>query len=75
VDIEIDGVRTTRHGIGNGPIDAFVNALDLDVKVMDYQEHALGGGGSLFGVGVADSIMTASFQAILSGIDRHVAAM
>ncbi|SDC11220.1 2-isopropylmalate synthase [Massilia sp. PDC64] len=91
VDIEIDGERTTRHGIGNGPIDAFVNALGLDVKVMDYQEHALGrgadaqaacyvelrvdGGGSLFGVGVADSIMTASFQAILSGINRHVAAM
>jgi 2-isopropylmalate synthase len=90
VDIEIDGVRTTRHGIGNGPIDAFVNALGLDVKVMDYQEHALGrgadaqaacyvelrvdGGGSLFGVGVAGSIMAASFQAILSGVNRHCAA-
>ncbi|KGF80181.1 2-isopropylmalate synthase [Massilia sp. JS1662] len=90
VDIEIDGVRTTRHGIGNGPIDAFVNALDLDVKVMDYQEHALGrgadaqaacyvelrvgSGGSLFGVGVDGSIMTASFRAILSGINRHVLA-
>jgi 2-isopropylmalate synthase len=91
VDIEIDGVRTTRHGSGNGPIDAFVNALGLDVKVMDYHEHALGrgadaqaacyvelrvgSGGSLFGVGVDDSIMTASFRAILSGIDRHFAAM
>ena len=90
VDIEIDGVRTTRHGIGNGPIDAFVNALDLDVKVMDYHEHALGrgadaqaacyvelrvdGGGSLFGVGVDGSIMTASFRAILSGVNRHFAA-
>jgi 2-isopropylmalate synthase len=90
VDIEIDGVRTTRHGIGNGPIDAFVNALDLDVRVMDYQEHALGrgadaqaacyvelrvgSGGSLFGVGVEGSIMTASFRAILSGINRHFAA-
>lgn len=90
MDIEIDGVRTTRHGIGNGPIDAFVNALDLDVKVMDYQEHALGcgadaqaacyvelrvgSGGSLFGVGVDGSIMTASFRAILSGANRHFAA-
>jgi len=90
VDIEIDGVRTTRHGIGNGPIDAFVNALDLDVKVMDYHEHALGrgadaqaacyvelrvgSGGSLFGVGVDGSIMTASFRAILSGVNRHFAA-
>ncbi len=90
VDIETDGVRTTRHGIGNGPIDAFVNALDLDVKVMDYHEHALGrgadaqaacyvelrvgSGGSLFGVGVDGSIMTASFRAILSGVNRHFAA-
>jgi 2-isopropylmalate synthase len=91
VDITVDGVRSTRHGIGNGPVDAFVNALGLDVKVMDYQEHATGrgadaqaacyvelrvdGGGSLFGVGVASSIMTASFQAILSGVNRHVAAI
>jgi 2-isopropylmalate synthase len=90
VDVEIDGVRTTRHGIGNGPVDAFVNALGLDVKVMDYQEHALGrgadaqaacyvelrvdGGPSLFGVGVAGSIMTASFKAILGGVNRHAAA-
>jgi 2-isopropylmalate synthase len=90
VDIGIDGVRATRHGTGNGPIDAFVNALGLDVKVMDYQEHAIGsgadaqaacyvelrvgGGGSLFGVGVAGSIMTASFKAILSGVNRHVVA-
>ncbi len=90
VDIGIDGVRATRHGTGNGPIDAFVNALGLDVKVMDYQEHAIGsgadaqaacyvelrigGGNSRFGVGVASSIMTASFKAILSGVNRHVVA-
>jgi 2-isopropylmalate synthase len=90
VDIAVDGVRSPRHGIGNGPIDAFVNALGLDVKVMDYQEHAIGSGAdaraacyvelrvddgpSLFGVGIAGSIMTASFRAILGGVNRHVAA-
>ena len=90
VDIAVDGVRTTRHGIGNGPIDAFVHALGLDVRVMDYQEHAIGSGAdaraacyvelrvgdgpSLFGVGIAGSIMTASFRAILGGVNRHVAA-
>jgi 2-isopropylmalate synthase len=90
VDIAVAGVRTTRHGIGNGPIDAFIHALGLDVRLMDYQEHAIGSGAdaraacyvelrvgdgpSLFGVGIAGSIMTASFRAILGGVNRHVAA-
>jgi 2-isopropylmalate synthase len=34
-------------GTGNGPIDAFVRALsdvDIDVRVLDYAEHALTAG-------------------------------
>jgi hypothetical protein len=35
----------TRHnGSGNGPIDAFVGALGLDIRLMDYHEHAIGSG-------------------------------
>ncbi|MDR1392479.1 MAG: 2-isopropylmalate synthase [Bifidobacteriaceae bacterium] len=36
------------NGLGNGPIDAFINALGefgLAVSVLDYSEHALSGGG------------------------------
>ncbi|WP_344079114.1 2-isopropylmalate synthase [Luedemannella helvata] len=35
-------------GVGNGPIDAFVNALsdvDISVRVLDYAEHAMSSGG------------------------------
>jgi len=35
-------------GVGNGPIDAFANALsdvDITVRVLDYAEHALSAGG------------------------------
>jgi 2-isopropylmalate synthase len=40
-------VEATLAGRGNGPIDAFVNALNgagHDVRVLDYAEHALGSG-------------------------------
>ena len=87
IDIESHGRRAIRNGIGNGPIDAFINALGLDIRIMDYHEHAIGsgsdaqaacyiemrveGGASLFGAGIAANIMTASFRAILSGVNRH----
>ena len=86
----------TRHhaphsmqGKGNGPIDAFVNALGLDIRVMDYHEHAIGHGAdaraacyvelrvgsgqTLFGVGIDSNIVTASFRAVLSAVNRHLA--
>lgn len=94
------GVRialdVTRHhaalalqGSGNGPIDAFVNALGLDIRLMDYHEHAIGRGAdaraacyvelrvgsgqTLFGVGIDSNIVTASFRAVLSALNRHLA--
>ena len=78
-------------GSGNGPIDAFVQALrehlNLDVSVRDYHEHAMGSGADAtavayvevvtdgqvrYGVGRDRSIVTASLQAVLSGINRTV---
>jgi 2-isopropylmalate synthase len=44
-----DGVRCTISGRGNGPIDAFIDAmsaLGVDVRVLDYAEHALSAGGT-----------------------------
>ncbi|MCA1857213.1 2-isopropylmalate synthase [Massilia oculi] len=83
------GVPQLRQGSGNGPIDAFVNALGLDIRVMDYHEHAIGHGAdaraacyvelrvgsgpTLFGVGIDSNIVTASFRAVLSAVNRHVA--
>ncbi|MDO8605922.1 MAG: 2-isopropylmalate synthase [Phaeospirillum sp.] len=43
-----DGKEVVVQGLGAGPLDAFVHALEKDlgisVKVRDYHEHAIGGG-------------------------------
>jgi len=88
----IDGkVQRALRGSGNGPIDAFVNALGLDVRLMDYHEHAIGSGANaraacyvelrvgngptLFGAGIDSNIVTASFKAVLSAVNRQLAAV
>lgn len=42
------GVEKSFEAAGNGPIDAvqrgLMKELDIDIKVLDYSEHALGGG-------------------------------
>ncbi len=79
-------------GTGNGPIDAFVQSLGaagLDLRLMDYHEHATGGGAdamavcyvelrvgdnpTLFGVGMDANIVTASFKAVLCAVNRQLA--
>ncbi len=50
VNVYVDGELRTLEGVGNGPIAAFVNAIneldqDFDVRVLDYAEHALSSGG------------------------------
>ena len=77
------------QGGGNGPIDAFVNALGLDIRLMDYHEHSMGSGANaraacyvelrlangptMFGCGIDSNIVTASFKAVLSAINRQLA--
>ena len=86
--ISVDGVETEIHGRGNGPIAAFTSALatlGVDVRVLDYAEHALSAGGDaraaayvecavgdrvLWGVGLHESIVKASLRAILSAVNR-----
>ncbi|MEO3783182.1 2-isopropylmalate synthase [Actinocorallia sp. B10E7] len=87
-DVRIDGEIREIQGIGNGPISAFVDALapvGIEVKVMDYHEHAMSSGGDakaaayvecqvegkvLWGVGVDANIVTASLKAVLSAVNR-----
>lgn len=91
IKVELDFNGETKHleGQGDGAISAFVNALDQDIRIMDYHEHAIGSGTDTraasyielrvgdsatgFGVGVHVDIVTASFKAILSGLNRHLA--
>jgi 2-isopropylmalate synthase len=47
VGVYVRGERRFLTGVGNGPIDAFVDALGevgYDVRVLDYAEHALSSG-------------------------------
>ena len=48
VNVYVDGEQRTLQGSGNGPIAAFVEAINgigFDVRVLDYHEHALSSGG------------------------------
>ncbi len=87
--VQRERVTEQRHGSGNGPIDAFVAALGLDIRLMDYHEHSigsgadaraacyvelrLGGGPTLFGAAIDSNIVTASFKAVLSAVNRQLA--
>jgi 2-isopropylmalate synthase len=90
LDMLQQGQPQAVHGAGNGPIDAFTHALrtaGVDVRVMDYHEHAIGAGDDAsavcyievrvdngptrFGVGIDGNIVTASFKAIFSAVNRE----
>ncbi len=50
VNVYVDGQLESLQGTGNGPIAAFVSAINeltqgFDVRVLDYHEHALSSGG------------------------------
>ena len=50
VNVYVDGEIQSLEGEGNGPLSAFVAAInglphDFDVRVLDYAEHALSSGG------------------------------
>jgi 2-isopropylmalate synthase len=87
----VDGDQpVTLDGVGNGPIAAFVTALaerDVDVRVLDYTEHAMSSGGdaqaaafvecqvgdrTLWGVGIDVNIVRASLKAVLSAVNRSI---
>jgi 2-isopropylmalate synthase len=87
-EISVDGAVRVIEGVGNGPISAFCAALasvGIDVRVLDYAEHALTEGtdaqaaayvevataGEVFwGVGIDTNTATASMRAVLSAVNR-----
>ena len=88
--VRLLGHEQTIAGKGNGPIAAFTDALarecGIEVRVVDYVEHAVGAGsdatavayveatgpgmGALWGVGMSPNILTASLQAVVSAVNR-----
>ena len=88
-EFEVDGEKKTLQGFGDGAISAFVNSLGVPLRIVDYHEHAIGSGTdtraacyvevkmgehpSGFGVATDRDIVTASFKAVLSAVNRSVA--
>ena len=88
IDAYWDGQERLLEGTGNGPIAAYVAALGqlgLELKVLDYVEHALSSGGDaqaaayvecdldgvvVWGVGIDTNIVRASLKAITSAGNR-----
>ena len=82
------GQEVALTGSGNGPIAAFCAAMSshgVDVRVLDYHEHAMSAGGDavaaaylecavdgriLWGVGIDPSIVTSSLKAVVSAVNR-----
>ena len=91
--VRLHGETRAMEGRGNGPIAAFVNALHnelgIEVRVLDFHEHAttrgadatavayihmeVDEGEARFGVGIHPNITVASFLALTCGINRHLA--
>ncbi len=88
VRMTYNGEEQSFSGKGNGAISAFINALDMPIEFMDYSEHAIGSGEgskaasyvelrlgdsqSGYGVAMHKDIVTSSFLAVISAINRHL---
>jgi 2-isopropylmalate synthase len=90
VQITDRGDAVELQGHGNGPIAAFCNILNnygVDVRVLDFHEHALSAGGDAsaaaylecaiggevyWGVGIDPNTTTASLKAVVSAINRAI---
>ncbi|GAB3755436.1 2-isopropylmalate synthase [Zhihengliuella somnathii] len=89
-NLVIDGAPVQRAASGTGPIDALVSILSgegVDVRVLDYSEHALSEGGTataaayvecaigervLWGVGIDANTSTAAMKAVISAVNRAI---
>ncbi|MEM1051009.1 MAG: 2-isopropylmalate synthase [Pseudomonadota bacterium] len=91
--IAVDGGQQSVSGRGNGLISSVVttleDAFDLNIKVLDYTEHALGtgrnakaaaylmcesGNQTIWGCGIDEDVATASVRAVLSAANSAVAS-
>src|SRR5699024_11893708 len=89
VDLIVDGQERSYEGHGNGPIGARVKILiekfDVDVRLQDYTEHAIGSGADttaaaylelavedrvVCGAGLHPNVTNASLKALVSADNR-----
>ncbi|MEU8541596.1 2-isopropylmalate synthase [Streptomyces sp. NPDC048717] len=88
VEAVVDGAETVLTGSGNGPISAFfaaLQAIGVDARLLDYQEHTMSEGASaqaasyiecaidgrvLWGIGIDANTTRASLKAVVSAVNR-----
>jgi len=76
VNVAVEGEMRTLEGTGNGPIAAFVGALnelpqEWDVRVLDYHEHALSSGGDALAAAYVEcSVRDRIFWGV--GVDANI---
>ncbi|WP_026552229.1 2-isopropylmalate synthase [Arthrobacter sp. H20] len=86
----VDGVQQRRSSQANGPIAALLAILGedgVDVRVLDYTEHALSAGGNaraaayvectigervLWGIGIDSNTTMAALKAVISAVNRAI---
>jgi 2-isopropylmalate synthase len=86
LDVEMmrHGASLALQGAGASVLDAFVDALGMDVNIMETHEHAIGdartasyvelrveSGPTLFGAGIDGDAAIASIKAVISALNRH----
>jgi len=88
VEVKNNNETLVWQGVGNGPLEALVAAIPHKLEIMDYQEHAIGAGTNakaaafielkvenskpIFGIVIDENITTASFKALLCGLNRYL---
>jgi 2-isopropylmalate synthase len=81
-----NGQKSYISGKGNGPIEAAMNALNLPIEMLNYEERSIGAGAKAkavtiiemsndkgltkFGAGIDGNIVNASMKAIFSAVNR-----
>jgi 2-isopropylmalate synthase len=88
------GIDHVVAGIGNGPVEAFIDGFrkefGISVRIVDYEEHAIGNGADApaicfveaqvsnshptFGVGMHNNIVSASLSAIMGAVNRSISS-
>jgi 2-isopropylmalate synthase len=69
----IKGQSQTFHGTGNGPIEATLDALDLPMSVLSYEERSIGSGADARAIAIIETAVEGSAGSKFgAGIDTNI---
>jgi len=75
-DVTVDGKPREIHGLGNGPIDAYIHALKeemgVDLTVVDYNEHAVSQGSDALAAAYVEARNAAGLTVFGVGVHKNI---